>query len=124
LSEALRLNPDQPVARANLGAIYKLRGNFPEARRLLEDAIRHMPENAFAHGDLCVILVKTGHREQAMPECREALRLNPALGEPRFTLAEELAAQGDRYGAAEEYSRLLVTHPSYPGAREALEKLQ
>ena len=124
LSEALRLNADQPVARANLGAIYKLRGNFPEARRLLEDAIRHMPENAFAHADLCVILVKTGHTEQAMSECREALRLNPALGEARFTLAEGLAAQGDRHGAAEEYSRLLAGHPGYPGAREALQRLQ
>ena len=124
LSEALRLNPEQPVAGANLGAIYKIRGNFPEARRLLEDAIRHMPENAFAHGDLCVILVKTGHGEQAMAECREALRLNPGLDEARFTLAEGLAAQGDRFGAAEEYSRLLATNPSYPGAREALKKLQ
>jgi Flp pilus assembly protein TadD len=123
LTEAIRLDPDRAVVRANLGTVYKLRGDFQEARRLLVQSLIHMPGNAFAHSDLCFVLAKIGSLDEAIAHCREALRINPNLAEARFNLASGLATQGNTKAAADEYSQLLTTHPSYPGARAALEKL-
>ena len=91
LTEALRLNPDRAVARANPGDAYKLRGDLPEARRLLVESLVQMPGNAFAHSDLCFVLTKLGGLDDAIAHCREALRLNPNLAEARSNLAAALA---------------------------------
>jgi len=123
LTQSLRLNPDQPAVRANLGRVYKMRGDLSEARRLLEESLSGRPGSAPAHSDLCFVLAKMRSIDQAIAHCREALRIFPGFAEARFNLATSLAIAGDTKAAADEYSQLLAAHPSYPGARAALEKL-
>ena len=96
---ALRLEPQSPAARQNLGQIRHEQGRaLLEARRFLDaaaelrEAIALLPSSAAAHNDLGVALASANDVAAAAAQFRQAVVLNPEFVEARrnLTAAEAL----------------------------------
>jgi tetratricopeptide (TPR) repeat protein len=96
---ALRLEPESPAARQNLGQIRHEQGRaLLEARRFLDaaaelrEAITLLPASAVAHNDLGVALASVNDVAAAAAQFRQAVVLNPDFVEARrnLTAAEAL----------------------------------
>ena len=96
---ALRLEPDSPAARQNLGQIRHEQGRalldarrFQDAAAELRLAIALLPSSAAAHNDLGVALASVDDVPAAAAQFRQAVVLNPDFVEARrnLTAAEAL----------------------------------
>jgi len=96
---ALRLEPDSPAARQNLGQIRLEQGRalldarrFGDAATELRQAISLLPSSAAAHNDLGVALASVNEVAAAAAQFRQAVVLNPDFVEARrnLTAAEAL----------------------------------
>jgi len=90
---ALRLEPESPAARQNLGQIRHEQGRalldarrFQAAAAELREAIALLPSSAVAHNDLGVALASVHDVAAAVAEFREAVTLNPDFVEARRNL--------------------------------------
>lgn len=88
LEEAVRLNPNQPEARSNLGfALLTVPERLPEAIGHLEAAVRLRPDLAEAHNNLAAALLQVpGRSADAVWHRNAALRINPHLQSPQELL--------------------------------------
>ncbi len=88
LEEAVRLNPNMPEARSNLGfALLAVPGRVPEAVRHLEIAVRLKPDLAEAQNNLAAALSQLPDRlPEALSHREAALRINPRLQSPQEIL--------------------------------------
>jgi Flp pilus assembly protein TadD len=91
--QALRLEPDSPAARQNLGQMRHEQGRaLLEARRFgdaaaeLWQAIALLPSSAAAHNDLGVALASVNDVVAAAAQFRQAVGLNPDFVEARRNL--------------------------------------
>ncbi|MBU2488097.1 MAG: hypothetical protein KKA60_01775 [Proteobacteria bacterium] len=84
------------TARIREGLVCLESGMLGYARTWFEDAIREDPDSAVAHYALGVVLVKTGEADQGASHLREAVRLDPGLGEARKEL-ERIGGPGGPY---------------------------
>jgi tetratricopeptide (TPR) repeat protein len=142
--EALRLDPNLPAARFNLGGAYLQTNRFAEAADQFEQVLAIDPGNAAAHTGLGSALLLRGQTEAALGHYEAALRLDPSakahqdLGialleqavrlEPEAArahgfLGDALAAQGRPAEAAGHYRRALQLEPGNERVRRALEAL-
>jgi spermidine synthase len=96
---ALRLEPESPAARQNLGQIRHEQGRallearrFQDAAAELRQAIALLPSSAAAHNDLGVALASVDDVPAAAAQFRQAVVLNPDFVEARrnLTAAEAL----------------------------------
>ena len=90
---ALRLEPDSPAARQNLGQMRLEQGRaLLEARRFgdaaaeLRQAIALLPSSAVAHNDLGVALASSNDLSAAAAQFRRAVGISPDFVEARRTL--------------------------------------
>lgn len=109
MEHARQLNPAWPNAMQELAATYRGVTRYPEARSVMEQAVRHAPLDALNHGWLAEFLYHDGEKAKALERVREAIRLSPgytwawsalqswgaALGQPSAArdLAREIAEQ-------------------------------
>lgn len=93
LTEALRLDHGLVQVEAELGVLWKLRGNYAEASRWYAKALEGLPPNARGQSDLCFVLERAGRFDEAIAHCNEALRLKPDLAEARLNLETAVAAR-------------------------------
>ena len=92
--EAVRLDPDSAEARLCLG-IALVKRDPAGATAELRAAIRLRPDSGMAHLHLGHALINQGKADEAIPEYREAIRLDPENPWPRAALAfETLMASG------------------------------
>lgn len=78
---ALSASPEWPEAWHLLGVILAGRDRVGEAAKCLAHAVAKRPDKALWRVSLASLFEKTGRREQAFRQFREALRLDPALPE-------------------------------------------
>jgi Tfp pilus assembly protein PilF len=116
-NRALDCNPDNSVARINLGNAYYAEGDWEAAGAQYRKAMEVKPEDAEARNDLGIVLVVKGDREEAIAQFRKALELKPDYAEARLHLANVLFAKGNQEEAIAEFRKVLETKPDYPEAR-------
>ncbi|XP_031284400.1 inactive TPR repeat-containing thioredoxin TTL3-like [Pistacia vera] len=107
----------EEVKRAG-NEMYK-RGNFVEALKLYDKAISMSPENAAYRSNRAAALTAMGRLSEAVSECEEAVRLDPAY----MRAHQRLASLYLRLGQVENVRRHLFFPGQHPDPAE-LHKLQ
>lgn len=120
-SAALRVDPQDPQANYNLAIAAGRRGNWGEARRMMEIAAQGNPDSARIAGAHAWVLLKTNDIAGAIREARHATTLAPYQPDNWYYLAFALHRAGDHGGELAAIDKLLEIAPDYPRAREARE---
>lgn len=98
---------------------------LPEARRIVQQALRIAPRHAAAANILGVVEMEQGDFEAASAQLRRAAELAPAAPEPRYFLGLALARLGRLEPAAEALTAALALAPDLrPALRELADLLQ
>jgi tetratricopeptide (TPR) repeat protein len=97
--QAVRLNPNNEWARANLGNAILSKGDVDGAIAEYREALRLNPKNESAHYNLGVALGNKGDWGGAIAEYRATLRLNPKYEHAHLSLGNALGEMGDWNGA-------------------------
>jgi|SRR5579862_1101759 len=111
--DALRIKPDLAEAHLNIGELEMDGQQTP----LLADAAAHFEQSiriepsAEAHENLGLALLRMGRAADAIPEDREALRLQPDFSEVHCQLGLALEATGESDEAASEDHECLLGRP-------------
>jgi len=98
--KAIRLNPNGPTWYFhNLGASYRMTGQYQEAITQYKRALRVAPNNIMAHLGLAATYSLSGRDEEAYAEAKEVLRINPkySLESHVKTMTSKNQTQIDRY---------------------------
>jgi len=102
LQQALRLDPELPELRYQLGLAYHGIGDEADAEAELQAAVERTPGSAAAHNYLGIVRFELGNAKAALEEFRAAAKLAPEDPNAHFNLGEALARTGDSTGAVEE----------------------
>lgn len=102
LREALRLDPELPTLRYELGLALHAIGDEAEAEAELREAASRTPDSAEAHNYLGIVLFQMGDAKAALQEFRAAATLAPKDANAHFNLGEAMARTGDSAGALKE----------------------
>ena len=115
LQQALRLDPEIPELRYQLGLAFHAIGDEADAESEFHEAISRTPESAPAHNYLGIALFQVGDAKAALDEFRTAARLAPQDANAHFNLGEALARTGDSRNAVEELRMAAGLSPSDAG---------
>jgi protein O-mannosyl-transferase len=116
-SHTLAGNPDNAVARRNLGDVLVLQGQPAAAIEQFEQAIRIKPGDAEAHYNLAAVLAAQGRETEAAEHYRKAIQFNPGHAEACNNLGSLLAKQGQLDEAINQFQQAVRAKPDYPEAR-------
>lgn len=103
--QALRLRPDYPEARGNLGLALTQAGRPAEAVPHLQESLRLKPGPYQAHNNLGIALATSGRPAEALAAFRQAAALNPTLPNIEENWAKALLLLGRRDEAAAHFAR-------------------
>ena len=103
--EAIRLNPEDVVALANLAVSLGRQGRPAQSEAAYREAIRCRPGGAALHRGLGMALYFQGKYAAAEESLREAFRLKPTYARARADLGEIVSEQGRHAEAVEIVSR-------------------
>jgi Flp pilus assembly protein TadD len=81
------------LAYLDLAELLFKSNRLQEAERVCRDGLTFAPNHAMLHGNLGILLVKTGRREEGAAEIRRALELDPTSPQIR-RLAETILGSG------------------------------
>jgi Flp pilus assembly protein TadD len=104
----------------NLGATLMQDRRYPEAAKLLEEAVRGHPDRAGLHLNLGLAYLGTDRPASGVNEIRRASELEPKNPEMRVNLALALSTSGDPGSAVREYRTALELNPKYAEAWNGL----
>ncbi|HEX7156051.1 MAG TPA: tetratricopeptide repeat protein, partial [Burkholderiaceae bacterium] len=113
--EAVRLEPNSPLAHYNLGVAHERAGQLPAAAAEYRLALRLKPGMTAAHNSLGSVLVRMGEGAAAEAQFREALRLDPDSVPALDQLARRLAAGRHYESAIHHWKRALALQPDSTG---------
>ena len=91
LQTAVRLKPDDPLTRYNLGVTYASLGQPDRAAGAFQDAIRLKPDDPITHYNLGILHHLQGNHEAAISPLQTAVRLKPDFAVAYLTLGIALA---------------------------------
>ncbi len=91
LQTAVRLKPDDPLTRYNLGVAYASLGQPDRAAIAFRDAIRLKPDDPITHYNLGILYHFQGNHEAAIAPLQTAVRLKPDFAVAYLTLGIALA---------------------------------
>lgn len=111
--EAVRIEPDNFLAHANLGLTLRETGDTEGAITEYREAIRLNPGFPEAHNFLGAALLSRGELDDALSEYRVALRANPGYAEAHFNLGLALLQKNDYDGAIAEYREVVRLQPDH-----------
>lgn len=123
-AEALRLRPDYPEARGNLGLALTQAGRPAEAVPHLQESLRLKPGQYQMHNNLGIALATSGRPADALAAFRQAAALNPQLPNIEENWAKALLLLGRRDEAETHFARAKMLReqrasPGQPGSRPA-----
>jgi len=107
LEAALRRDPKDADAAANLGAFRQLMGDAAGATAAYEQALRIDPDHVQANVELGIVLLAASKPARAVALLRHATAVAPDQARPHLTLANALRKQGDDEGAIASYRRAI-----------------
>lgn len=107
---ALELDPSLSEARANLGLVLFLQGQYAETVRHLERVVADRPEIGVAHLFLGLGRLKLGQPSEAIPALERSLREQPGNLDARRALAACYLATRDFAGALREYKAIFAAN--------------
>jgi VWFA-related protein len=102
LEQALRLDPELPTLRYQLGLAFHAIGDEADAADELREAVTRAPDSAAAHNYLGIVLFQMGDAKAALEQFRASATLAPKDPNAHFNLGEALARTGDSSGAVAE----------------------
>lgn len=111
LREALKAEPASAAANFNLGLLLGERGDNAGAEAALRACLKADPANAAAAYNLAVIIAGRDASE-AVALLRGAVARRPEEPKYAYTLAWQLAQQGDKSGAAEALEQAAARKPA------------
>ena len=111
---ALLLDSDYTTAEMNLAGIPFRQGDWPEARRLLEDVVRKTPDLEAARFNLGMVYRNLGEMELAIAEFQAGLKLFPANLQMRLSLIAVLEKEGRSAEARQAVAEGLALQPDQP----------
>jgi Flp pilus assembly protein TadD len=112
LREAVRLNPADPLPRADLGRALAAAGRHAEAAGEFRQAVRLDPAHPAYRADLGRALAAAGRHAEAEAEFREAVRLGPDDPGYRAEFGRALAAAGRHAEAEAEFREAVRLDPA------------
>jgi serine/threonine protein kinase len=97
--------------------------NYPQARTLLQGALRAQPNNAGLHAQLGNVYERLGNRADALNEYRAATRIDRRNTQYMHRLVDLLVATNDRAGATATLRQILTITPNDRAAQARLQAL-
>ena len=122
-TQAVRIQPDDPIANNALGAVLLASGQIDEAIVHLNTALKGRPDYFDAHYNLGNALATQNDFTGALSQFRAAVRLNPQDAGAEANLGSALAETGNLKEARLHFERALQIDPKNEVARENLEQL-
>jgi tetratricopeptide (TPR) repeat protein/tRNA A-37 threonylcarbamoyl transferase component Bud32 len=120
ITEALRLDPDQPLTRIALALVYRGTNRGPQAAEELRRILVRRPADDEAHRLLGEILLDQGRAEDALAELRKAIEERPGFWRNHASLGQALL-RGARYQeAAAAFQRAIELQPDNSRAFQML----
>ena len=104
--------PERAVKEQRKGRAALLKGDYELARKYLENALSIDSQFADAHNDLGVVIGKSGHTDQAIPEFQKAIDLAPTHDQAVQNLIIALYTSGRYHEVCPAARRALVMNPS------------
>jgi tetratricopeptide (TPR) repeat protein len=95
-------------------------GRLDEAETAFRRVLQQGGNRAYVHNNLAIVYQEQGKHAEAVTECREAIRLDPAYAPPRVVLGGSLLALGRVAEATTELERALKLLPKERLVREQL----
>jgi putative PEP-CTERM system TPR-repeat lipoprotein len=118
LENALKQNPNNPVALNNLAWAYQQQKD-PRALDTAEQAFKVAGDNPGVMDTLGWMLVEQGNTARGLPLLQKASGLAPNAPEIRYHLAVGLNKSGDKQGARKELDKLLADNKPFAQIEEA-----
>jgi tetratricopeptide (TPR) repeat protein len=112
--EAIRHNPELPIAHGVLGTIHYQRREFAQAEFELLEAVRLKPDYAAALVNLAHVYLASGRYQEASSIYEKAVILEPQNVETRIALARAYIAQEQPARALTEMGTALRRRPTSP----------
>lgn len=124
LQQALRIDPELPGLRYQLGLAFHAIGDEADAEAELLEAVGRAPDSAAAHNYLGIVLFQAGNAKSAMEEFQAAVKLAPKDPNSHFNLGEALARTGESGKAVEELRIAAGLAPSDAGLARLVKSVE
>jgi serine/threonine protein kinase/Flp pilus assembly protein TadD len=111
LTEAMRLDPEQPDIRRALARIYRGTGRNQEALRELEAARIAQPQSDETYRNLGEVLFALGRKNEAIESYEQAIRLRPGFWENHRFIGAAWYRMGHYDRAIVAFSRVVDLQP-------------
>jgi tetratricopeptide (TPR) repeat protein len=117
--EALRIRPDIPNVRLELGHVYAASSRWPQAEEQFRAETKLRPGNAEAAYRLGDALLQQGKAREARQELERSDRLQPQMPETLYALGKAASLDGDAAAAEKAWTNLLTIERETPLAAQA-----
>lgn len=120
--QELAINPQNPLAKYEIGEVYRRKGELKKALPFFESAVRFNPQLEAAQIALGRTLIGLKESQQALPHLLAAVRLNPANDVSHFLLAQTYRDLGNAAAQRREmaqFQKYRVQPYSHPGGSAA-----
>lgn len=112
----LNAYPDSLYALSNLGVVRFQQGNYPEAEKMLREAVQVAPQDAFSHSILGIVLYQQGKYDEAVSILTRAVALDPNDAKSRNYLGISASQKGWQESAEQELRKAIELDPNYGDA--------
>jgi tetratricopeptide (TPR) repeat protein/nitrate/TMAO reductase-like tetraheme cytochrome c subunit len=123
LTQAQRINPEDPQFPFMSALLYAEQGNLPKAEAELKSALLTDPRFARAAYNLALIYAQSGRLDEAIEAIIRAQEIEPGIPDYPYTRATLLLRRKDVSGAREAAFEALAIAPDYQSAVQLLRSL-
>lgn len=114
--EALRLDPDHPIALVNLGNAYRQQNRWEQARAPLERAVALSPNDPEANYSLAMVFAQTNDTDHAYEYLQRALKFRPGYPEALNNMGILYLRTGRRDQAVSNFEECIRVAPAFDQA--------
>lgn len=113
LQRLIRLDPQNVDALIDIGNIYLLASDEPEAQARADEALAIAPDNQYARALKASVLFKLGDKTTAITMAKDILAKNPANQDALTIIVAEKAGRNDLDGALADLNAGLQNDPNH-----------